>query len=799
MGVIRLPGLLTGIDTAKLVSQLMAFERRTVTKYQQRQAVWSERQIALSALEAKLQTLKSAAEALSDASELRVSSATSSDTDILTAEASKDAFEGSHTVIVNQLANAERWVHTAGKEYAEDGVGAGTFLYSYNHQETTITTTADTTLEDLVGLINNDANNPGVTAGLLYYNHAYHLVLNGNDAGSDYAISVNAYNTEVLQAASSLTKGSENAALATKIVDLDQFAGTLATGEYVTISGKQHDGTVVNEDLLVTKNTTLNQLIQEINDAFGGTATATLVNGQIRLTDHASGTSQMELSLTYDPGTGSTTLDIPAISSSNREVWQAASSFMVGEEKGELTDAIVDLNEFDGTLVGDESITIGGKQHDGTAVSQDLAIDADTTLSQLIQEINDAFGGTATATLVNGQIRLTDYASGTSQMELSLTYDDGLGETTLDIPAISESVQGETVTASLAGFATADFTETQSAQDSQIKVDGYPPGGAEWITRSSNTVVDVISGVTLHLHDTGTVQVSLARDIKSIEGKLNALASAYNAAVSLIEEKTGYNAVEKKAGVLMGDAVVSGLADNLRLPLIQQMRGFLANADSFLLPGQLGLELNGDGQLNLTSGTFNEAIADDYLDVLALIGADKTGSSDSNTIQFYGASSYHTTAGTYDVQVTIADGVITNAGIKLHDEADYRNATFNGNIITGNSLVDTNGDPVYPESGLQLSVNLDQEGPFTATVRVKQGFAGAMADALDRILQGTTGTLPLDRKNVDDHIDHLKDQIEVEEGRLTQKEARLVAKYARLEKTMALLQRQLAALGMTTG
>jgi flagellar hook-associated protein 2 len=797
MGVIRLPGLLTGIDTAKLVSQLMMLERRTVTQYQQRQAVWSERQIALSTLEAKLQTLKSAAEALSDASELRVSSATSSDTDILTAEASNDAFEGSHTVIVNQLANAERWVHTAGKEYAEDGVGAGTFLYSYNHQETTITTTADTTLEDLVGLINNDANNPGVTAGLLYYNHAYHLVLNGNDAGSDYAISVNAYNTEVLQAASSLTKGSANAALATKIVDLVQFAGTLATGESITISGKQHDGTVVSEDLLVTKNTTLNQLIQEINDAFDGTATATLVNGQVRLTDHASGTSQMELSLTYD-GTEST-LDIPAISSSNREVWQAASALTEDSENAALATKIVELDQFAGALVGEESITIGGKQHDGTAVSRDLAIEADTTLDQLIHEINyHAFGGTATATLVNGQIRLTDYASGTSQMELSLTYDDGLGETTLVIPAISESVPGETVTASLAGFATADFTETQSAQDSQIKVDGYPAGGAEWITRSSNTVVDVISGVTLHLHDTGTVQVSLARDIKSIEGKLNALASAYNAAVSLIEEKTGYNAVEKKAGVLMGDAVVSGLADNLRLPLIQLTRGFLANADSFLLPGQLGLELNGDGQLNLTSGTFNEAIADDYLDVLALIGADKTGSSDSNTIQFYGASSDHTTAGTYDVQVTIADGVITNAGIKLHDEADYRNATFNGNIITGNSLVDTNGDPVYPESGLQLSVNLDQEGPFTATVRVKQGFAGAMADALDRILQGTTGALPLDRKNVDDHIDHLKDQIEVEEGRLTQKEARLVAKYARLEKTMALLQRQLAALGMTT-
>jgi hypothetical protein len=44
-------------------------------------------------------------------------------------------------------------------------------------------------------------------------------------------------------------------------------------------------------------------------------------------------------------------------------------------------------------------------------------------------------------------------------------------------------------------FAEADFTETQSAQDSQIRVDGYPSG--EWISRSSNTIDDVISGFTI--------------------------------------------------------------------------------------------------------------------------------------------------------------------------------------------------------------------------------------------------------------------------------------------------------------
>ncbi|MCX5645680.1 MAG: flagellar filament capping protein FliD [Phycisphaerae bacterium] len=803
MASIQLGGLFSGIDTQTLVSQLIAAEQGTIKRYQTRQQTLSTRETALNDLQTKLQSLKTATAAISDASTLRAFTAASSDTDILTAEVSNSAFEGNHAIVINQLASPERWVHTAGQEYAQDPVGAGTFIYSYNHQETTITTTADTTLEDLVGLINNDANNPGVTANLLFYNNSYHLMLNGNDAGSDYAISVNANDTEVSEAASSFTTGTANAELTDAISGLSQLDGTLVGGEYITISGKTHDGTAVSQNLMLYSTTKLSQLIQEINTAFNGTATATLVNGQIRLTDATCGPSQMELSLTYNAGTGSTTFDTPAIPSSNREVWQAASSFTAtaGGANGELTDAIVDLNEFDdtfGTLMGDESITISGKKHDGTAASQSLSVTGSTKLSDLIQKINDAFGGTATATLENGKIRLTDHTSGTSQMELSLTYNPGSGSTTLDIPAISESVQGETITADLAGFAAADFTKTQSAQDSQIKVDGYPLGADEWITRSSNTIDNVVTGVTLHLHDTGSVQLDLTRDTTSIKTKVNSIVSAYNAAITLYEEKTGYDVASKTAGVLMGDSVVSDAADDLHMLLIQQASGFATALDSFVIPGQIGLDLDKDGKLSLTAGTFDQAIAEDYAGVLAIIGADKTGNSDSNTIKFYGASGDNTTAGTYNVQVTISGGIITSAKIKTEGETTYRDATNQGNTILGNSTFSENGDPLYPENGLQLSIDRSQDGTFTATVRVQQGFAGAMSDALDRMLDATTGVLTVDRKGIDDQIQHLQDQIKVEQDRLTQKQKALTARFARLEKTLTLIQNQMAALGVTT-
>jgi len=220
MSTIQLSGLLTGIDTSTLIAQMMAIEQRSLNMYEDRMSLWENRKDALSTLETKLDTLRTTVRAVSDADELRAFTTASSDTDKLTAEASYNAFEGNHTVVINQLATAERWIHSTGTEYAEDYVGEGTFIYSYNNKETIITTTATTTLQDLAGLINNDTSNPGVTAGLLYYNDAYHLILNGNDAGSDYGISVNASSTEVWQADNALTVDSDNATLSTLITQL---------------------------------------------------------------------------------------------------------------------------------------------------------------------------------------------------------------------------------------------------------------------------------------------------------------------------------------------------------------------------------------------------------------------------------------------------------------------------------------------------------------------------------------------------------------------------------------------------
>ena len=780
MATLRLPGVTTGIDTAKLIEQLMAVERRSLNLYEARKSEWNDRKKALNTLETKISTLRSSARALSDADELRAFKTASSDTDKLTAEASYNAFEGNHTVVINQLATAERWVQTTGCEYAEDTVGAGTFIYSYNHKETAITTTETTTLEDLVGLINNDADNPGVTASLLYYNDGYHLVLNGNDAGTDYRISINASSTELWQADSELTYAGDNATLVTKITDLDQFSGTLSGDEVIEITGTDHNGNAITQvDLSVTSNTKLSHLIDEINDAFDGIAQATFENGKIVLTDKAAGTSSLSISLNYSDGNASSTLTLPTMA--------------VSTEGGSTTADLADFtaSDFTQTQSAQDSLIKVDGYPSASAVSEVQTMDRSPSPNS----------GTYTLTYEGQTTAAIAYDASPSEIQAAL-------EALSTVNADSITVEGG---ADGLGDGAVTFTFSTTLGDvSMISVDGSDllPGSSPvtveettkgvpaYIRRSSNTVDDVIHGVTLHLHDTTDAtgeELTLTRDIQSVKDSLTSMVDAYNLAVTNIQETTSYNADTEKAGVLIGDYVVRTIKSEIRDSLVVQTSGFVEDIDTFLMPGQIGLELDKDGLLTLDSSVFDEAIAEDYMGVLALIGADKTGSSDSNTIEFYGASSNYTTAGTYDVEVVISGGAITSARIKLATESTWRDATVSDNIITGDSTFDDYGDPLYAENSLQLSVDLSQDGTFGATVRVRQGFTGALEDALDNMLKATTGWIQIDQEHVDDQIEELQEKIELEEYRLTKREARLIAQYANLEKTLTLLENQLAA------
>lgn len=340
----------------------------------------------------------------------------------------------------------------------------------------------------------------------------------------------------------------------------------------------------------------------------------------------------------------------------------------------------------------------------------------------------------------------------------------------------------------LAGFAPADWTETQTAQNAQIQVDGYPD--LDFIERSSNTVTDVLPG-TLRLTGTGDTTITLSRTTATLKQNLTNLAAVLNTIRTKIDDYTGYNEDAETSGVLQGDYFLNGVFNQIRAALVQPAPGFLDGSETFTLANQIGIEVDRYGEFSFDEATFNDAVAEDYQAVLNLVGTVGTGVVDSADIQFAGADE-STQGGTYDLKVEYdGAGDVVSAQIKLEDEDTYRDLDVSGTTLTG----------VYgnPEQYLMLTVvSGGTSETRNYTVRVKRGFAGEIYDRLQDILDEVDGTFATKRdryNNATDTgiIDIVEQQMAREQKRLEQMEERLVAKYARLEATLARLDAQRGA------
>ena len=776
----------------------MIINSRRLATYQVKKTSYDAQVTALSELRTKITALQSAASALSDADNLDIFNASTSDSDILTVSASSTANPGSHSVEVNQLATSNTWIQdTSIFDYDTDYVltddSDGVFIYSYNNVERTITAVKNvTTLEDMVNLINNDEDNPGVTASLLHQGGKYHLMLSGQETGEDYQISINASSTEVWEASSALTDDSVNVGLTTKITELDTFDGTLgdSDGAYITIGGTRTDGTTFTTNLDVTANTTVGHIIDEINSRFevDGTraATATLVNGKIRLTDNTCGASTLVLNtLTYNGGSGSSTLTDITI----------AKSVVGGTGYTESLSSLASTSFTETQAAQNSQIKINDFTPAAVAEVQTLSTDAPPTSGHY----HLSYGGETTGEIL--------YNATPASIKAALE-----GLSTID----TITVEGDEFSGLAAGDVTFTFANTlgnvglisidSSGLDSNGTIVETTKGNnSQWVSRNGNSITDALTGITLNLQDVTEVatpiKITVSRNTGSVSGKINSMVTAYNALITELRTKTEYNAEAKKMGILSSDIAVSFIKSQTRDPFIGIADGFIDTIDDFVQASDIGLSIDGTGMMEFDADEFSDAMNDNFAGVLELLGATKSGNSSDTMIQFYGASDKYTTAGTYNVEIVVdGDPKITSVKIKLSSESTWRSVAWPDNFVTCNSDFDDDGNPLYPENGLQFTIDPDlSEGTHTATINVKQGIAGALEDLLDQIVEvGGRLDVSVGILNNPDYgkITAMTRRIENEEKRLNNVETRLISKYARLERTLAMMQQQQGAVSV---
>jgi flagellar hook-associated protein 2 len=187
------------------------------------------------------------------------------------------------------------------------------------------------------------------------------------------------------------------------------------------------------------------------------------------------------------------------------------------------------------------------------------------------------------------------------------------GQYVLSLKSKSTGVAGAF---SLAGNAVADGItklEYQAAQNAVFKLNGVT------FTRSSNSVSDALTGVTLNLSTTTAAPITLtvSNDPVSARPKLDALVKAYNDLYSLYKSQTASSMDVSVRGVLNSDFGVSSmmrqLVSGLMLPMTNITGGALTGQTDL---SAMGLKLSDSGNLAIddtllaaNSGTLQTRLA----------------------------------------------------------------------------------------------------------------------------------------------------------------------------------------------
>ncbi len=120
-------GLISGLNTKDIIDQLMSIESRPKTLLQTRIDSLNQQRLAFTDLTTRLASLKITATTLKKPSSFQNTTATSSNSNVLTATTTKNAPVGSFQFQVSRLVTTQQAITSGFSDYASAKVGAGTF------------------------------------------------------------------------------------------------------------------------------------------------------------------------------------------------------------------------------------------------------------------------------------------------------------------------------------------------------------------------------------------------------------------------------------------------------------------------------------------------------------------------------------------------------------------------------------------------------------------------------------------------------------------------------------------------
>jgi len=158
-------GLSSGLDTNKIITELMSIEQAPMTRMQARVTAYQNQVSAWTTVRGALSALQSAAAALINSSSIGAMVTATTSSGAAGATVTGTPAPGTVSFSIDQLAAAHQAAGASTFSGGADLVGAGTFSLTVGSTTTSFTTTAGTTLSQLVSQIN--ASNAGVAAAVV--------------------------------------------------------------------------------------------------------------------------------------------------------------------------------------------------------------------------------------------------------------------------------------------------------------------------------------------------------------------------------------------------------------------------------------------------------------------------------------------------------------------------------------------------------------------------------------------------------------------------------------------------------
>lgn len=292
-----------------------------------------------------------------------------------------------------------------------------------------------------------------------------------------------------------------------------------------------------------------------------------------------------------------------------------------------------DFGTISGATVDSEGKYTGATFNSSGSGTKTVTIDStNNSLAGIRDAINAANIG-VTATIVND--------GGTSPHRLSLSSDNIGAKNSMKITVSGDAALSDFLAHDPAG--TQNLSETVTAQDAKFKVDGIS------ITKTSNTVTDVIQGVTLNLLKTNTGEtetLTISKNSSAVKSSVNAFVNAYNTLNKTINDLTAFDPETKVAGSLQGDRSAVSIQRQIRRTLTASIIGL---SGRFRTLSDIGVSFQKDGMLAVDSSKLQTAIDKNFNDIAGLFTS--IGKPSDSLVKFTSATD-KTQPGSYEVSVT---------------------------------------------------------------------------------------------------------------------------------------------------